>query len=767
MKQKLTATLGCLILSCALYAQNGWLPTVTFPPNTNVCDGSPWKLVFFDDFSGNTLSNKWLTAVTYDEGYLCRNGINAVPTAEHEYHSGARYNEQSKCLYLKENIVVSNGTCKLLMKYAHNSTWTVRDSGNCSFPLVTQTADLTSAIIKLPQENNTNGAAIGYSSGKFEARIKIPEFNGAWTAFWMWFGRGGVDEIDVTETWAGPGLHPVHFNTVAWRPPAPAPPAQANPYNLPNDVHLNNQYPYQAWHNYLLRNYPGIKYLRKGDWHTYTCVWDSASLTYQLDNEPTNTIWKYYTRKTITRWYGIIPIQYSVTVGSACIPDANVNSWAITYGYPWNNNTPNCDVRFECKFSEDANTYHVPSQDTPHLLGQMEIDYLKIWQRHPEKDNHIELCADNTYPATPTISGPNEVCGQVCYTLSPATTGSWSSFNDNVLLIVNPTSSGCDVAKQAGPAFNYGGILFRYGNGVEGCPLKTVTKGRLYCNHSTDWQILVPTVWNNHDELMSYFISELYYKRDISDNNAPVVTWNVSINTGQDSYDERTAEKYTLYGQYASMPAVAAPKNGSYNIKWTMNVTDASGTWSRSGERNSKTALNQQEDDENTYYVNAYIDDQDRYDETVYNSVAATMVSEDEYNDTLYMNEMIEKIKAEALEPYIISDDLKSSPKPSSGREKPVNEDHTSTVPESKLRIYPNPVQSNITIIADSRFTDKQSVTINVYDLIGKLIKSGKLDYRKGNIMTYDLSDVADGNYILELKQGNINEHIKITKAKS
>jgi len=197
-----------------------------------------------------------------------------------------------------------------------------------------------------------------------------------------------------------------------------------------------------------------------------------------------------------------------------------------------------------------------------------------------------------------------------------------------------------------------------------------------------------------------------------------------------------------------------------------MNVTDASGTWSRSGERNSKTALYRQEADTNTFYLNAYIDDQDRYDTAVYYGIAANMVSEEEFADTLFMDELIEKVKAEALEPYLITDNIESSlNKGGSGFDTPGNEDNMPPMLKSRLKVYPNPVQSNITIVADSRFTDKRSISIQVYDLAGKVIKSGLLDYRKGNIMTYDLSDIADGNYILELQQDHIKEHIKITKA--
>ncbi|HEU4606568.1 MAG TPA: hypothetical protein VFS31_00565, partial [Chitinophagaceae bacterium] len=368
-------------------------------------------------------------------------------------------------------------------------------------------------------------------------------------------------------------------------------------------------------------------------------------------------------------WYPYAD-PYLVPVGSGCNP-GNGN-WNITYGYPWNNDTANCDVRFEAKFSGNSQPYHDQYGNTPHDLGQFEIDYLKIWQRHPEKDNHTELCADNTYPPAPTITGPSEVCPIGEFTVSTTVPGGqWSASSQ--FSLSSTTGSTVSLYKNAGPAFNGGWISYKYGNGVADCPVKGIFKNNLYCNRSTDWVVYNPYVTTNRGEAHFHFISELYYKRDVSDGTTPLVTWNVSINRGQDSYDSRTAENYSLYGQYVSSPAFSTPSNGSYNLRWTINVTDASGTWSRSGERNSKTPLLQQGNDPNTFYLNAYIDDEDQYDTTVAQNVAANMVSEDEYNDALFMNEMIEKVKANALEPYLIMDGLETLKKRASNDDTPEN----------------------------------------------------------------------------------------------
>lgn len=756
MLQKLIATLGCLLLSCALYAQNGWVPPVFFPSNSNVCESNAWKLVFFDDFNGDSLSNKWTTTVRYDKASVIRNNV-GVEKGEHDDQPDAR-RSGGPSIFKDENIVLANGICSMKQMYDPGSSWTVRDSATAGYPLVTLNADLSTAIIRLRQNlPDANMTAVGYSSGKFQARMRLPSAYYTWPSFWLWMGRGFVDEIDITENYGGDYTfysnyistpHPVHFNTVAWWQEIIH--GSYNPYNLPEKVPMTNQYPYQNWYNVIFGTY-----LNKTTWHTYTCEWDSASLSYQFDNENFDKIWKYSNRRRLIANQVSGTTEYVINVGSGCLPSSG--TWSITMGYPWNSDNANCDVRISSGYTAGGRDYyHNLYGDSSHLIGTLDVDFVKIWQRNPAKDNHTELCADNTYPTAPAISGTNEVCGEVSYTLSPSMTGTWSSWNDNILQVTSSSSSGCTVAKQAGSAFNGGYISFSYGNGIEGCPLKTVSKRALYCNRSTDWQIMLPTVLTNNNTGRFHFISELYYKRDIVGGTTPVVIWNISVNKGQDFYDAETAENYTLYGQYASSPSFPVTDNNlSYNLRWTMNVTDASGTWSRRGERNSKTTLMQQTADTNTYYLNAYIDDEDVYDTTVYYGIASGMVSEAELADSLYTSEMIEKVKVVALEPYLIGMDMETM-------SKGVN--NIKELPKMDTKVYPNPVKSTITIIAGSSFIGGQNITANFYDLMGRLVGSSVMEYTKGNVMHCNTADLAPGNYILELKQGKLNEHVKITK---
>src|ERR1700748_99782 len=114
MHLKLKATISCLTLSCALHAQNGWLPPVTFPLQSNFCDNTPWQLVLYDDFDGTTLNPQWLTFTPY----------RGMQPNENDNWMGARLAggnsnipDSWNTVCLSQNVVVSNGTCKLLVKH--------------------------------------------------------------------------------------------------------------------------------------------------------------------------------------------------------------------------------------------------------------------------------------------------------------------------------------------------------------------------------------------------------------------------------------------------------------------------------------------------------------------------------------------------------------------------------------------------------------------------------------------------------------------------
>jgi hypothetical protein len=76
---------------------------------------------------------------------------------------------------------------------------------------------------------------------------------------------------------------------------------------------------------------------------------------------------------------------------------------------------------------------------------------------------------------------------------------------------------------------------------------------------------------------------------------------------------------------------------------------------------------------------------------------------------------------------------------------------------DEDLRIYPNPSQDGISILA----SDNEKVTFALYDFSGRLISSGEMELAKGNNKLP--SGILDkGNYSLSLTSRNITKHLRM-----
>jgi len=133
---------------------------VTIWKYQNLCNNTTWKLVFEDNFDGNTLDlSKWFHWT----------GVPRDPT----------FNSQ-KAWHKAENSVVENGLLKIISKREQETHWW--NGEYVDF-------DYTSGEIW------TN---LKFIHGKLEALIKIPKGWGFAPAFWM-FGNPPWNEIDVFE----------------------------------------------------------------------------------------------------------------------------------------------------------------------------------------------------------------------------------------------------------------------------------------------------------------------------------------------------------------------------------------------------------------------------------------------------------------------------------------------------------------------------------------------------------------------------------------
>lgn len=204
----------------------------------NMCETTPWQLVFHDEFNGNSIdANKWSTFYPYSEDistcYFCRT------------HDKITTNNESQ-VFKDENVIVSNGTVKLIIKN-DNPIWLGHQK------------PFSSGMIYSKDY-------FAFQRGKFEIRCKIPSGQGLWPAFWA-YGHTPLDydrEIDVFEFRRG----------------------STNTFEMSLHKWLANE----AGTNSYSDIYTGIDYSTA--FHTFAIEWDKNVVTWYVDGNPVNRIFR-------------------------------------------------------------------------------------------------------------------------------------------------------------------------------------------------------------------------------------------------------------------------------------------------------------------------------------------------------------------------------------------------------------------------------------------------------------------------------------------
>jgi len=217
---------------------------ITITKYKNICNNTSWKLVFEENFNGNSLDlNFWEPK----EG---------VPRDDN-------FNQQ-KAWHLPENIEVNNGTLKIISKKLDTpyiGTWVIDWT----------TRPPTYKVAAFDYTTGEIWTKLRFTHGKLEGRIKIPKGWGFWPAFWM-FGNPPWNEIDVFE-----------FGN-EWKvlPPVPD-------YDLLSKVH------HMAVH--YDGHCPGTTYIGPDfseDFHVFTMTWDENRIRWYVDGVLKKTHYHYY-----------------------------------------------------------------------------------------------------------------------------------------------------------------------------------------------------------------------------------------------------------------------------------------------------------------------------------------------------------------------------------------------------------------------------------------------------------------------------------------
>jgi len=188
-----------------------------------------WISVFDDEFNEDTLDlNKW---------------YNIQPWGQYDPRV-------LPIVFLRENVSLKNGYLLLTLKEDHKTPYSEDTSLKYSY---------SAGMIWSKKY---------FKYGIFEARIKIPNVRGVWSAFWLYGSGQYGDEIDIFEQCP----HKIIYNNKKDNKISISP----NLVNLAVTIHNLGE---AVWDN----NIYDTSFLH--DWHTYKLIWDDKYIKIYIDDE--------------------------------------------------------------------------------------------------------------------------------------------------------------------------------------------------------------------------------------------------------------------------------------------------------------------------------------------------------------------------------------------------------------------------------------------------------------------------------------------------
>ncbi|RYD99696.1 MAG: glycosyl hydrolase family protein [Sphingobacteriales bacterium] len=618
-----------LILSLLLslvysgYCQSGWLPPVYFPPGKLLCDTTPWKLVLLDNFNGDSINRDlWYTFNTNNWG-------------DHDDWAESRIEVYggNKTIVKDENVQVSDGTVKLKMKQ-ETTSWKCN-----SCPGTPQTRNYTSGYIGSKMRFN-NGA-------KVETRLRMPIFEDAWNTCWFW-ALNDVNEIDFAESWSNNGMpswpyigkHKPHnnYNLHSWRPRW-----DTNGY-FPKDIDISNRYPNQDWSDWI-----GHTRFRYEDWHKYTCEWDTASVTIYLDDVLINKFWKYYRDVQVQVYDPYTGAKISRKMREAATCTLPPGDWQITKGYPWNSENSVSKLIFSVAATK-TNKLHNTSG--PVDLGAMEIDYVRMYQRHPEEDGHTELSYDTA--GALIINGPGNLCGSTIYSISNTYAGgTWSSSNNAVVFVDAPEENSKRVERNPNSSLTTTTLYYTFNPGGD-LNASPVTAAKLITVGQVPERIFTTRVSN-------LFTGQQNFNLWVNPNpTGTSYSWKIWYGrSGPEHYFESE-------GQHVTTPAIDHDGLGLYFLKWELLLTKPCGPKVISGSKENTSgegpylsdAASFMSGDSLTFNLEARFETEMQwkaYRQSIEDNLSTAFITD--IGDTFAITQLLNKISVQQLEPWLFFED--------------------------------------------------------------------------------------------------------------
>lgn len=354
-----------LLFSCLLFtflAAKGQVETpVTIYPHTLICDTTPWKLVWHDEFDGTAIKpEKWWT-YTPCWNAACPTGCDNCLEARVELDELRLFPNGS--IYEDDNVFVSDGTVKIMADRQRGHSW------------MGKTADYTAGTLH---------SKMWFLFGRFEARVRIPNTQGIWSSFWTW-GNGAdgkATEIDLFEYFGGSRTKQIQ-GVINWGGPGIRQTYKAD-QNTPNAY----------------------------EWHIYAVEWDPYVIRFFLDGQLTEEFWRLRSSPNC------FPYNRNRCSLQDCnpAPGTYYNDRRFPLGFTDTTGYPSA-VRFHNRahWKQFGKSTKDRPDNTTAFPAIMEVDWVRVYQRHPQS-GLTDLC-------TASIAGTRNLCGgrQFTYTLNTPT----------------------------------------------------------------------------------------------------------------------------------------------------------------------------------------------------------------------------------------------------------------------------------------------------------------------------------------------------------
>jgi hypothetical protein len=748
-----------LMAACCLwgnYAANAQkLPKVHLTAGNAIGETTPYKLVFYDDFDGTAIDpTKWNTFAAYSGMSPHDHSI----SCEHDQWSNGRISNDFKSAIRDENVIVNGGICHLMFynealtvfspddQYTTTGTW---------YRTKFSKGLLQTHIRVYDPATGFCSKGIGFNSGRFEAKLKMPVYNHGHSSCWL-FDTNEVNELDLVEAYGGPkmaigtrryGTYGIH---VWWKHPDPVPaiPPLQNPYHLDYDYDGSQSIPHQKIIDWIKGSYMDMN-----DWHTYVCEWDSSVIRFYLDGAALVPAYKYYFDSTYYKWEqridynagGSFTYYVHQPYKIHCVADGTVKysgNYNIFEGFPWKPDSWNV-LDIDPDVTNDESYAWNPAAKT--LLGELDVDHVKIWQRNPAADNHIDICAQNV----PKIIGPDIVCSNAAFTTDIVVPGAtFTAKPMGPLGTVSSTPSSLSVSKNS-MVYPVWSVSYTYSKA--GCPVQSVIKKVDVGPPTQPYQACTKTTSTAG---IQYYLSAIHplYTAFEDYHSATTFEWTVTYGASR---------TYHAFGRYISTPPI--PSSEASSVSWTLKVTNACGNSTFTGSKAArwlKVTQDSTNTDTMTHFFNANITDTAAYEQAVHKRVSLEPIID--LADTIAIEDMIERIRFEELDPYILYDT--TSLAGGNVADSNSNNNNMRLAPiEAITKVYPNPATHLLNIALGTDFDFNATKTISISNLTGKVVLQQEIQEVK-RLLSIDISQLAKDLYVLEIKQNGHAERFKFMK---